>query len=252
MKAPASIRRLARRLVQHAGYSLLPAERLGLDALNDVAYLCRPSLPEVIFDVGAHEGETYVDLRRRFPTASIYCFEPYTAAFKTLAARLAADPAARAFRLALGDRNGPATLHCHRRSHWNSLLPDAPTLAALVPAELVTRVGDELCEVQRLDDFCALHAVTRIDLLKLDVQGFELRVLAGSRALLQGHRIRMIYTEVAFAPYYDGQCFFRDLLDFLDPLGYRLVALYYLDHGRAPNGLLRWCDALFLAEDIQQ
>jgi FkbM family methyltransferase len=246
-RLPGPARRLVRRWVANAGYELVPRARLGLDPWADVARLIAPAVVRTVFDVGAHEGETYLELRRRFPAARIYCVEPYSAAFEALARRLAGDARAQAIRAALGDTDGEATLHCHRRSHWNSLLPDSATIGRLVPAPLISPAGSEPCEVRRLDTLCRDLRVDHIDLLKLDAQGFELHILRGAGDLLTTRRIRLIHTEVSLAHYYDGQCSFEALVAYLRSNGYGLVDLYVLDHARAEDGSLLWCDLLFLA-----
>src|SRR5438045_6368894 len=45
--------------------------------------LCQKPRP-VIFDVGAHTGETSTEYRRRFPDAKIYAFEPSPEPFLVL------------------------------------------------------------------------------------------------------------------------------------------------------------------------
>jgi FkbM family methyltransferase len=42
--------------------------------------------------------------------------------------------------------------------------------------------------VDKLDDFCAREAVSRIDFIKVDVEGAELQVLEGGREVIEKHR----------------------------------------------------------------
>ena len=77
-------------------------------------------------------------------------------------------------------------------------------------------------EVHRLDDYSRLHGLPTPDLIKLDVQGYELRVLEGAEALLPS--VRAVLTEVSFRSYYDGQVLFPELLHFLENRGFHLHA----------------------------
>jgi hypothetical protein len=49
--------------------------------------------------------------------------------------------------------------------------------------------------VQRLDDFLDAKAIDRVDVLKIDVEGFENEVLAGAERSLEGGRIRAMLVE---------------------------------------------------------
>lgn len=59
-----------------------------------------------------------------------------------------------------------------------------------------------------------------LNLLVLDVQGAELRVLKGAEAALT--RINALYVEVSEVPLYEGGCTFEEVYDFLTDRGFRL------------------------------
>ena len=81
-----------------------------------------------------------------------------------------------------------------------------------------------------------------VDLLKLDLQGYELEALKGCGSLLE--RIRIITTEIEFVSLYDGQPLFGDIDVFLRAHGFRLLNLYELyTH---PDGQLTAGDAVYL------
>ena len=81
-----------------------------------------------------------------------------------------------------------------------------------------------------------------IDLLKLDLQGYELEALKGCGSLLE--RIKIITTEIEFVALYDNQPLFGDIDVFLRAHGFRLLNLYELyTH---PDGQLTAGDAVYL------
>jgi FkbM family methyltransferase len=208
--------------------------------------------PAIIFDVGAHEGQTALALARRFPEARIYAFEPTPATAARLRQAVAHLPNVSVFELALGDREGKATLHLNAFDQTNSLLPTAEAGRAFnqSPHMLETMETVEV-PVRTIEAFCAEHGIERIDLLKTDAQGHDLAVVEGAGALLAA--IPLLFLEVSFIPYYEGQPTAGGFIDRLYDLGYRFVAFYEQNwHGHyyqySCNGLFVRADVAKMAE----
>ena len=100
--------------------------------------------------------------------------------------------------------------------------------------------------ITTLDDFCRERSIPHLDFLKIDSQGYDLRILQGAREHLAGRRISFIVVEMLFAPLYSGQAYFHEIYGFLTGFGYQLVGLYAIQ--RSPAGAILWCDALFRCE----
>jgi hypothetical protein len=98
-----------------------------------------------------------------------------------------------------------------------------------------------------LDDVAAEAGITAVDLLKIDCQGAELRILQGAGDLLR--RIRLIYTEVTFEPIYIGGAQFHEVHAYLRNAGFDLAQISALEsmHGSINQG-----DALYVRADTQQ
>lgn len=139
----------------------------------------------VVVDVGANVGQFLVALKAFVPAARVLSVEPDPdshARLTTNAERLA-DVTTRC--VAVGSEPGTLRLHRHHVSMMSTLRPEAPD--EYDPALSVD------VEVVRLDDITAHLPV--VDLLKIDVEGFEAEALEGARDLLG--RTRYLLLELS-------------------------------------------------------
>lgn len=229
-------------------YRLLKRLNLGNDPLSD-AHTILGGQVSCVFDVGAHVGETAMQLRATFPEARIYSFEPDPDSFKRL--RAAADGVQRieTVNAAVGDREGKAAFFVNQFDQTSSLLETAPGASQyLWDQSGLDRRSQIEVPVITLDRFCAARGITKIDLLKLDAQGYELRILDGTGDRLNGQAIPLIYLEVCFVRIYEGQPLFPELYQYLFERGYRLVWLY--DSSYRTHFYALGANALFVHESI--
>lgn len=233
------------RVARSLGCDVSRTTAFGKNPFVDIGQLAT-AVSRLGFDVGANEGQTACELRRIFPGAKIYCFEPYEAAFRTLQQKLGGDPNICLELIAFGDRKGEATLYENAESVTNSLLPNAPEADLSQPASYAIPKGQSTVSVTTLDDFCDERTIAHLDFLKIDSQGYDLRILQGARKNLAERRISFIVVEMLFAPLYSGQAHFHEIYGFLTGFGYQLVGLYAIQ--RSPAGAILWCDALFRCE----
>jgi FkbM family methyltransferase len=208
-------------------------QTLGRDHIRDIQTILGAP-PRCIFDVGAHIGQTAKRFATAFPAADIYSFEPDPRSYAALEATARALPRVHPFHAALGARTGEATLFRNVYDQTNSLLPNAAGAAEFALFEEYLRpAGTEQVPITTIDAFCAEHGIRAIDVLKMDVQGYELEVLRGAAETLSGAAIPLIYTEVSFIRYYEAQPLFQHVYEFLYALDYRMVGIYesgYLTH----------------------
>ena len=201
----------------------------------------------VIFDVGAYVGEVAAKYKKMFPQSTIYCFEPFPDSFNKLN-RLCRDTSIKAHQIAFSDKEGKTTFHINVDLSCNSLLPPTESDFKCYSAKSI-KDGEIQVETDTLDNFCAGAKISCIDILKLDVEGAEVKVLEGASRMLSEQAIKLIYSEVMFIPHYYNGCLFYELTAFLNRYGYTLFNLYHLKSAR--NGQLRWGNAIFLSPEIR-
>lgn len=185
----------------------------------------------VIFDVGAHHGESVVYLKALFPNASIHSFEPDPDSFDLLSSSVIDGVSY--FNLALSDEDGVASFYRNKISHTNSLLKvNLNSRDSIGIANATVKNDTQYFEgfneevkvaVTRLDTFTKQHSIGQIDLLKIDVQGAECRVLAGGSETLKNTNVLVL--EISFFDYYEHQTTFMDVEKILSPLGFRLFSI---------------------------
>lgn len=188
-------------------------------------------------DVGAYEGAVASDYLDHFPEAVCHALEPHPPSFRALADRLGAHPRARIHRLALGDTPGRSTLHAFPTAATNSLLAPLSGVDVVVGPGHMDSFERVDVDVTTLDLFAEQEGVSRIDLLKLDVQGAELLV-RGAERLLRARAIGLVVTEVNFVQVYRAQASYYDVAAALQSVGYRLYDFYNFHYGS--GGQLQW------------
>jgi FkbM family methyltransferase len=145
-----------------------------LDFLEIAAQRLSGDGPLAYFDVGANVGQHSLWMSQR--VAHVFAFEPSQRAIKQFQANIAANAIENitVLPIALGDRRESASL--------GSGLPNNSGSRSLLWS--MEESAGETVEVYRGDDVLTERALPRIDILKLDVEGFESKALAGLRERL--------------------------------------------------------------------
>lgn len=189
----------------------------------------------LIFDVGANVGQSITRYRDAFPGCRLHCFEPNPQAFKKLISLFHDLSNVRLNFFALTDFTGNSPFFATRLSELSSLLQPESWLCALSNDDKYE--ATELCvPCKTLDQYCHEIEVEWIDILKIDVQGAEPKVLKGGQQMLSDKRIGLIYLEVMLAETYVGQATLTQLLKFFETYQYRLwdlVPFTYTSAGAA-------------------
>jgi FkbM family methyltransferase len=214
-----------------------------LDLWPDVKTVLAPSEIKTVFDVGANEGQSAREFLRHFPQARIFSFEPTPATFQKLTLFARAQPRLTPVNQALGEVPGRVIFNENAFHQTNSILPANPQSEEYLGPAVIDCERKIEVEMTTLDAFCRQESVAGIDLLKVDVQGFELFVLKGAQEFLSARKSGCIVLEVSFISLYENQATPQDLITLLANHQYDLMGFY--DFAHSAQKRLMWCEMMF-------
>ncbi len=189
----------------------------------------------IIFDIGACEGEDAVRYSNMFPNARIFAFEPRPDNLNKVHENLKRYQKKNVMvsDFALSSSNGKATFFLSSGKPGNATEGENwdfgnKSSSLLPPSEQMKEATawlnfDQTIEVntKRLDEYCAEHQLTQIDLIHMDVQGAELMVLEGAGIFLE--KIKCVWLEVEAVELYKDQPLKNDVENFMTDNGFQLM-----------------------------
>ncbi len=182
--------------------------------------ILRPGM--TVLDVGANHGMFSLEAAHLVgPEGVVHAFEPAPATRALLTSNLAANglSTVAVFPSALGDTPGIARLRIHREMSGLNTLADHDVTwnRRILSADQVVEVP-----ITTLDAHAEAQGLDWIDLLKIDVEGFELGVIRGAHGLLASKRIARILLEIGDLTFTNAGVEPMEILKELESLDYHL------------------------------
>ncbi|MEI6430304.1 MAG: FkbM family methyltransferase [Pseudanabaena sp. ELA607] len=191
-----------------------------------------------IYDIGANVGTWSLLAKAIFPNAVIHAFEPLSMHLDGFNKNTSHIADIMLHQLALGSQENSLVMQVASFSDASSLLEIAP---ATYDAFGITKEREEIVKVVVLDDFVTQNNIPFPDLIKLDIQGYELEALKGALKCLNSAKCLII--EVSFIEFYHGQPLFHEVVEFLYQHNFYLCAF----GANTPLAKeISQCDALFI------
>lgn len=230
-------KKLIRKVLESQGYFVYNIENLpfGCDHKEDISRVSPRLNVSTIFDVGANIGSMTLGYRRRFPGAKLYSFEPVNETFSQLEEATRNDANVYCYNMALAAQNGTSLISVGSKSGQNSLVVQQKGEIKSQEVKLVT-----------LDDFINEHKeIEQIDILKIDVEGFECEVLKGAEKTLESGRILYAYIKTTFREEDTHHTQFLQIQEILKQYKFNLMGLYDVLPYWAGGNAIPFCNALF-------
>jgi len=226
------IRKLSRKL----GYDFisLSTEKVGRDPYLDMKNFVINDNP-VFFDVGANYGQTIDEITIVFNNYKIHSFEPSPEVYEYLRNKTSHRRNINIWNYGIGSTKKHLLLNENTNRNMSSFLEIGKEGWGSI--EHKTSVP-----VTTIDDFCEEQEIAKIDVLKIDTQGFELEVFKGAKKSMQENKIGLLYFEVTFIDMYQNLPSFGELYDFAINNGFELITIYPIIY---KNNRAGWTDVLF-------
>lgn len=199
-----------------------------------------PWKPRTIFDVGAHRGEIAGQLSKLYNPLFICIVEPIPQMADFLRNKVFA-PQQKVFACALGRSESQGVLNVLASMPSSSLLEVTPGCDVLFRRSM-ERVDTIKVPVRMLDNIFEECGLKDLDLLKIDVQGYEIEVFSGGTETLR--KTRLVVVEVSFFEHYKNQPLFGEVYNFLHIAGFELRSTFGYIYDT--QGLPLQCDAVFI------
>lgn len=200
--------------VENIGKEIIIKGEYEIESVKAMVNALKAIKEPVCFDIGANIGALAIPLKKKLPSLDLHAFEASPATFTYLKKNFAA--------------NGLATDQVHNRlifSADDQTLSFFDSAAFYGKSSLAPTYTQQAVTVRSttIDEYCRVQKINRIDLIKVDVQGFELDVFKGMKTCLADRKIGAIYFE--FEDWAEKAAGFRpgEAQEYLLAQGYQLL-----------------------------
>jgi len=195
-----------------------------------------------VIDIGANEGQFAKKILSVLPMAEIHCFEPLKEVYGHLKSNFKMHKNVLVYNFGLGAANEELKIFNNEYSPSSSMLEMLDLHKANF--DFAREVEEKLISVRRLNDFFPNHFPNPV-LLKIDVQGYEIKVLEGGEEVVR--QADIIFIETTFKPLYKDQPLFREIYTWLEARGFVYAGNIEQLFSPIDNEILQ-ADAIFVNE----
>jgi FkbM family methyltransferase len=202
--------------------------------------------PASIIDIGANSGQFAISSIYGFDNCTeVHSFEPQTNCIETLSSLSKKVPELKIYPFGLGNEESELAINVNLHSPASSFLELNDSHLDAFPSAIVER--NETVQIKVLDNVIDIDKLPKPVLMKIDVQGFEEKVLLGASQTLK--KVEFVLIEVSFKSMYKGEADFKTLINLLSSLGFDISSP--MDFLRDPKtGNVLQSDFLFINRNI--
>jgi FkbM family methyltransferase len=173
----------------------------------------------MVYDIGANIGEVASFLAKLPLVDQIYCFEPAPHVYTQLIRNTRDKKKIHCFPVALGEQNAMTKMHISEFSACSSLLPMDSLHEEEFPFSKNTSEGQ--VRIMTLVEAVKTYHLPAPDFIKIDVQGFEDRVIHGGEEIIKEAGFCLL--ELSLVHMYQGDSLITEMNRLMRDLGFRLT-----------------------------
>jgi len=206
----------------------------------EIAHLYKKKL--TVIDVGANVGQSVDRFLKLFSKVEIWSFEPYIKNYEILKEKETKIASLKCFNLGLGDKKKKIPFYLQQDSgscsayklnlkdknlklrKKKNYLKDKNTFSIKQNIKINTKTN---INIDTLDNVCKINNINFIHILKIDTQGYELKVLKGSKNILA--KTLIIEAEIIFSDIYTKKTTLGEIENYLKQFGFVLWEIPYIN-----------------------
>jgi FkbM family methyltransferase len=186
-----------------------------------------------IIDIGAHYGETFQTLASNLQSQFSYVgLEPDPKSFKIYNKNSHAILESSnclsfvSLNQAASSSSGSEEFTKTKADAVSGLLKPVKGLSERVLSGDHEIIDTFTVQTTTIDQIIRKQSFSKVSLLKIDTEGFDLECLKGAAEALENNLIDIIMCEAFFVRYREGQCYFWDIASFLQKHNYYFVNIF--------------------------
>jgi len=187
----------------------------------------------IAFDIGANKGQSIDRFNKLFDEKKIHSFEPIKFEFLNLKKKYESKNNIYLNNFALGDKKEEKYFNVNHYTGSSSFLKTKDNTGWLklrskqfnsIPQEFLK---DKVkVKIDTIDNYCLENKIENIDIIKIDTQGYEDKVLQGCEQMIEKNKIKFIELEIILSDIYEKTLAISDIENKLKG-NYRLFANDY-------------------------
>jgi FkbM family methyltransferase len=151
----------------------------------------------IIFDIGSHKGKVVNLMNNLYKNALVYCFEP-NELLNTNLKKIGEN--INVYNYAIGEKNEEKEIFINKIDLTNTLSQTNKNSLYLkiknfISGKLNKTNNLKKIKVISLDNFCKINEIKKIDFLKIDVEGYEYKVLLGAKDIIKNVKYVMLEVQ---------------------------------------------------------
>ena len=235
MKQPSFFKKKILQIIKSFGYDLVGSKKIikhnNFDAIHSFLIKQSENKSKVFFDVGANTGQSIERFLKIHNNSHIHSFEPTPELFNQLNIKYSSFKNIKINNCGLGNTNSKLifnTYKDHKINSFNSIEKESKFgKSRMLNSKSNDKNFEKKIEVNigTIDKYCEDNQINHIDLLKVETQGTEDKILEGAQGLLKKNKVCIIELALILGVAYNKSLSFYDIEKFLNLYDYKLIAI---------------------------